>query len=187
MTAFRVVSFNVLANSYCSTSRYKYANPNVLEVTYRQQLLLKELQHLDADIIALQEVDFYMCRRRGDGGGDGNGDGDGDDILVRAGLRQQLHQRGYESHFLKRTGKKKDGLVTAWKKSVFQIDHPHPHPIEEVKFDDLASDATLLGLPISALAAVGSRFRRHHVGLIIRLRHLETNKIVLAANTRASF
>ncbi|XP_022103512.1 2',5'-phosphodiesterase 12-like [Acanthaster planci] len=58
---FRVVSYNILADMYADSdfSRdvlYPYCPKDVLDIDYREQLLLKELTGYNADIMCLQEV-----------------------------------------------------------------------------------------------------------------------------------
>ncbi|KAL3890920.1 hypothetical protein ACJMK2_003191 [Sinanodonta woodiana] len=64
---FRVVTYNILAEMYADSNYsrnvlFPYCPPHALEVSYRSQLLLKELMGYKSDIICLQEVDrkvFY--------------------------------------------------------------------------------------------------------------------------------
>ncbi|XP_034824735.1 2',5'-phosphodiesterase 12 [Maniola hyperantus] len=60
--SFRCVSYNILADLYCDSEHtrtilYPYCPPYALHIDYRKQLILKELQGYNADIICLQEVD----------------------------------------------------------------------------------------------------------------------------------
>ncbi|XP_014603536.1 PREDICTED: 2',5'-phosphodiesterase 12 [Polistes canadensis] len=60
--SFRVTSYNILAESYSSTTYSKenlfpYCPAYALEMNYRKQLILKELIGFNSDIICLQEVD----------------------------------------------------------------------------------------------------------------------------------
>ncbi|KAK3085717.1 hypothetical protein FSP39_007770 [Pinctada imbricata] len=59
---FRVVTYNILADCYADTeftktTLYPYCASYALSLDYRKQLLLKELQGYNADVICLQEVD----------------------------------------------------------------------------------------------------------------------------------
>lgn len=58
---FRVVSYNILADPYASTTfarevLYPYCNPEALNVDYRQCLVVSELLGYHADVMCLQEV-----------------------------------------------------------------------------------------------------------------------------------
>ena len=53
---FTVMSYNVLADVYCTTEMYGYAPPWALNWYFRRQNILKELIQMDADILCLQEV-----------------------------------------------------------------------------------------------------------------------------------
>ena len=53
---FTVMSYNVLADVYCTTEMYGYAPPWALSWYFRRQNILKELVQMDADVLCLQEV-----------------------------------------------------------------------------------------------------------------------------------
>ena len=58
---FRVVSYNILADPYASTTfarevLYPYCDPEALNVEYRQCLIVSELLGYHADVLCLQEV-----------------------------------------------------------------------------------------------------------------------------------
>ncbi|KAK2582431.1 hypothetical protein KPH14_004741 [Odynerus spinipes] len=60
--SFRVTSYNILADTYASTSYSKenlfpYCPEYALDMDYRKQLILKEILGFNSDIICLQEVD----------------------------------------------------------------------------------------------------------------------------------
>ena len=60
--ALRVVSFNILADCYCSSDfainqLFRCCDPTYLSLDYRLQLVGAELKAYDADIVCLQEVD----------------------------------------------------------------------------------------------------------------------------------
>jgi CCR4-NOT transcription complex subunit 6 len=54
---FKVLSYNILAESYASLDRYYYCPSWALDWNYRKQGILKELLSYDADILCLQEVE----------------------------------------------------------------------------------------------------------------------------------
>ncbi len=65
-TVVRVASYNTLAEIYATRTQYPYAPIWVLSWEYRRQLVVAELQRLDADILCLQEVqadhyDGFLC------------------------------------------------------------------------------------------------------------------------------
>jgi len=68
----RIVSYNILAETYSSTEyaknhMYHYIDPKYLMLEYRCQLVLSELIAIDADVICLQECDrkvfenYFKC------------------------------------------------------------------------------------------------------------------------------
>jgi len=54
---FRIMSFNILAETYATSERHSYVPCWALSGDYRKQRILKEILQLDADIICLQEVE----------------------------------------------------------------------------------------------------------------------------------
>ncbi|XP_014358348.2 2',5'-phosphodiesterase 12 isoform X1 [Papilio machaon] len=61
-SSFRCVSYNILADLYCDSDftrsvLHPYCPPYALQMDYRKQLILKELEGYNADIYCLQEVD----------------------------------------------------------------------------------------------------------------------------------
>lgn len=64
----RVVSYNILAQAYARTQTatrdmYPYCPASVLDYSYRQPLLGRELKRLDGDVVFLQECSFYTYRK----------------------------------------------------------------------------------------------------------------------------
>ncbi|XP_072743590.1 2',5'-phosphodiesterase 12 [Anoplolepis gracilipes] len=60
--SFRVISYNILADTYADSDfskdvLYPYCPQYALDMTYRKQLILKEIIGFNGDIICLQEVD----------------------------------------------------------------------------------------------------------------------------------
>ena len=56
ISAFSVVSYNILADCHTKPSYYPYRDPKYLEQDSRHGVLMAELKALDADIFCLQEV-----------------------------------------------------------------------------------------------------------------------------------
>jgi len=54
---FKVLTYNILAESYTSSANYFYCPSWALDWNYRKQGILKEILAYDADIICLQEVE----------------------------------------------------------------------------------------------------------------------------------
>jgi mRNA deadenylase 3'-5' endonuclease subunit Ccr4 len=109
----RVMSFNVLAQSLTSTTRFPYCNSQVLKWRHRRVSLIKEVLSLNADILCLQEVDNYH-----------------EWWLEKMGLA------GYDGVFFKKTSElRRDGVAIFYKRDLFQL-----FQTKEVKFDDLSSE-----------------------------------------------
>jgi mRNA deadenylase 3'-5' endonuclease subunit Ccr4 len=90
-TSVTIVSYNILAEAYTKPGYFPYAPQQVLDWSFRCNNLIKEMTELNADVLCLQEVDRYED------------------------LRNALHPLGYNSVFLRRTGRRKDGCATFFK------------------------------------------------------------------------
>ncbi|KAL6628137.1 hypothetical protein U3516DRAFT_621782 [Neocallimastix sp. 'constans'] len=56
---FMVMSYNILAPSYCTAEKFELTDPKYLDWEYRKKLILDEIAYYRADIICLQEVSPY--------------------------------------------------------------------------------------------------------------------------------
>jgi hypothetical protein len=84
--SFRVASYNVLADKYADGDwQFPYCTKAAIEAGYRSQLTLRELDFLAADVIAVQEMEFwrdsslftpYMTEKRVEGGRGGEEGGE---------------------------------------------------------------------------------------------------------------
>ena len=109
----RIMSFNVLAQSLTSTTRFPYCDRQVLKWRYRRVSLIKEMLSLNADILCLQEVDNYE-----------------EWWLEKMGLA------GYDGVYLQQTNEiRRDGVAIFYKRDLFQL-----FQTKEVRFDELSSD-----------------------------------------------
>ena len=109
----RILSFNVLAQSLTSTTRFPYCDRQVLKWRYRRVSLIKEVLSLNADILCLQEIDNYE-----------------EWWLDKMGLA------GYDGVYLKQTIEtRRDGVAIFYKRDLFQL-----FQTKEVRFDDLSSE-----------------------------------------------
>jgi len=55
-----VMSYNILAPSYCTAEKFELTNPKYLDWEYRKKLILDEIAYYRADIICLQVNYLYM-------------------------------------------------------------------------------------------------------------------------------
>ena len=96
---FRALSYNLLAD--CNADRARAA-PNLLSWSYRCPLLLQQLLNCEADILALQDVEFYEEH-----------------------WRTELNRAGFDTAFKRRTGASgtahREGVLIAWRRSLFQL------------------------------------------------------------------
>jgi len=115
---FSVATWNILANYYANPQFFdvpaKYLSPG-----FRKPVLLRDLTELNADILCLQEVDEYNEY-----------------------WKYHLMKWGYESIWAKRSGKRLDGCVIAYKKQKFQLGWEY-----KVEYDELAQELSLEDIP----------------------------------------
>jgi CCR4-NOT transcription complex subunit 6 len=110
----RVVSFNTLAQVYGKSSWFQHTDRRLMKWKARFEALTSYLTAIEADIMALQEVDNYAEQ-----------------------WEPWARDAGYASHYVRRTqaGKeKKDGSVVAWKRDAFSL-----VAAKAVHFNDLAN------------------------------------------------
>jgi CCR4-NOT transcription complex subunit 6 len=117
---FRVLTYNVLAEIYATRQMYPYCPIWALSWSFRRELLKRELQSYNADIICLQEVqgDHYKNF-----------------------FAPMMEEWGYEGWYLKKSREsmglegKVDGCALFYKRNRFILKERYP-----VDFNDLASD-----------------------------------------------
>ncbi|XP_046729439.1 protein angel homolog 2 isoform X2 [Silurus meridionalis] len=104
---FSVMSYNILSQELLLSNLYlyKHCNPHVLEWHHRFDNLLEELKRHAADIMCLQEVqeDHYQKQ-----------------------IKPSLEHLGYHCEYKRRTGRKLDGCMVAFKTSRFALSSAHP-------------------------------------------------------------
>lgn len=124
---FSIASYNVLAQNLLVENNYLYRNCDgkYLQWNIRKELLLSELKRLNPDILCLQEV---------------NEEHFGDFFLP------QLHRLGYSGFYKKRTGQRKDGCATFFKREKFdcQLIYPVEYLMPEVPLLDRDNVALVL-------------------------------------------
>ncbi|KAK4536381.1 hypothetical protein CDCA_CDCA08G2406 [Cyanidium caldarium] len=96
--SFRVVSYNTLAQAYVRSEYFPHCPRAELKFARRSSQLWRQLQALTADVLCLQEVDWY-----------------------ESGLSEHLHGAGYDSVFHRRTGQKRDGCCIAVRRERFAL------------------------------------------------------------------
>ncbi|OCT68175.1 protein angel homolog 1 isoform X2 [Xenopus laevis] len=99
---FSVISYNILSQDLADQNPelYQHCDPSILHWDYRWLNILQELQHWEADIICLQEVQQDHYREH---------------------VEPSLSAIGYSCHFKRRTGRKTDGCCTCYKTQRFLL------------------------------------------------------------------
>lgn len=118
---FRIVSYNILAELYATKQAYPYADSWVLSWPYRRALIMQELEHMQGDIVCLQEVqmdhfEMHLSPFMHEMGFDG---------LFKSKSRESMGQYG-----------KVDGCATFWKLAKFSMTEHYT-----IEFNDLARHA----------------------------------------------
>ena len=112
---FTALTYNILADMYCTRSQYGYAPARVLDWEYSKELLMEQLRKSEADIICLQEFDRYNYEEF---------------------FRTQLSYDGYKAFYAQKgraetmgdQGKSVDGCGTFWKEEKYVcLDTAHLH------------------------------------------------------------
>ncbi|KRY91657.1 Protein angel -like protein 2 [Trichinella pseudospiralis] len=98
---FSVCSYNVLSQTLITANKkmYRRCNPHYLEWTFRKNCLEKMIDEISADIYCLQEVDATDLKRW---------------------FVPYFYYRGYSTIY-KQKGDRPDGVLIAWKRSVFSM------------------------------------------------------------------
>ncbi len=97
--AFRVLSYNILADSYSNPKWFSQVAPEVMRWERRKLALIKKLKDLNADIICLQEVEEEAFAR----------------------FQLDLNRQGYLGVYAKKDHAKPDGCATFFKQDKLQF------------------------------------------------------------------
>lgn len=87
---FTVLTYNILADLYCTSQQFPSSETFSLQWQYRRQLILKELAMYDADIVCLQEVQSTSFHED---------------------LKPEMERRGFDTVFKKKTQVRTDALI----------------------------------------------------------------------------
>lgn len=124
---FRVATLNILASNLAKPMHFPYVMPEKLEWSHRRQVLMSQLDALNADIVCLQELSDYWTF-----------------------FREEMHMRGYESVYVKRpsinvstwSGEgKKDGCGVFFKRNAFEL-----VDCDSVNYNDVHDRVAMLAL-----------------------------------------
>lgn len=166
----RIVSYNILADVYAETkdalnTLFSYCKIDALAADYRKQLILRELEGYNADIICLQEVDAKLYNRC---------------------FRPFFNDSGFESEFYEKGGAREGTAVFFDTKKFKMIKSLH-----HVLSDDLEKSETLKDLydKVSTNEALLVRLRR--LGTTLQILVLESlvkpNELIVIGNTHLYF
>lgn len=126
-STFRVVSYNILADTYSKDEfaqkvLFPYCPPYALDISYRQQLLLKEIPGYNADLICLQECGFKLFQNN---------------------LQPALETMGFEGLMRCKAGEVPEGEATFFRKSKFALFSQHDIVLSEALLGDPAQAVVL--------------------------------------------
>lgn len=168
--AFRVVSYNILADLYADsdysrTHLFPYCPPYALKVDYRKQLYIKELLGYNADIMCLQEVDMKIFEY------------DLKPVLEdeSKGFRGVIAQKGSSG----------EGIATFFRTSRFDLIETYNLNIgEHIKSLDVFSE---LWTKIQSNEKLVERICERATTLQLNLLKMKNDKYILVANTHLYF
>ena len=126
-STFRVISYNILADTYAKDEfaqkmLYPYCPPYALDISYRQQLLLKEISGYSADLICLQECGLKLFQNN---------------------LNPALETMGFEGLLRCKAGEVPEGEATFFRKSKFALLSQHDVVLNESFLGDSAQAVVL--------------------------------------------
>lgn len=126
-STFRVVSYNILADNYAKDEfaqkvLFPYCPPYAMDISYRQQLLLKEIPGYNADLICLQECGFKLFQNN---------------------LQPALETMGFEGLMRCKGGEVPEGEATFFRKSKFALISQHDIILNEALLGDPAQAVVL--------------------------------------------
>ncbi|KAF8276789.1 putative Endonuclease/Exonuclease/phosphatase family [Trypanosoma cruzi] len=163
--AFRVVTYNVLHDEFCSTSAakrriYPFATDDILSLEYRQVRILQELLAYRADVICLQE-----CGEK----------------VYRQFFERILHHSGYDGRYTNKNGGVKEGCACFWKRTRFCMNETLVFPLNwttlQEDHPDLVARVSLYPEFREALEKVTS------IGALVLLKDLHTKEELIVGNT----
>ncbi|KAI5066267.1 hypothetical protein GOP47_0018891 [Adiantum capillus-veneris] len=128
VSSFRLVSYNILAQSYVKSAYFPHSPSPCLRWKVRSKALLERLLSFEADILCLQELDEFESFFKG-----------------------QLDSHGYSSIYVKRPGKKKDGCGIFYRSSRLSL-------VESavIQYNDLVPQSGESNVDPSTFAVVAS-------------------------------
>eukprot|EP00041_Stephanoeca_diplocostata_P015550 m.297136 g.297136 ORF g.297136 m.297136 type:complete len:513 (-) comp20076_c0_seq1:197-1735(-) len=164
-STFTVFCYNVLCSKYATRQLYSYCPPWALEWDYRKENILKELEHYNADIILLQEVEqseFYGY------------------------FQPELHQRGYEGVYRaksrartmgERDRKFVDGCAIFFRCAEFTL-----HQEMLVEFERLASS-----VGAGSQDMLNRVMPKDNIAVGVILKHVKTGKPMFVGNAHLTW
>jgi CCR4-NOT transcription complex subunit 6 len=165
-TSVRVVTYNILAQVYAKSAWFPWTPRALMKSKARRANVQKKLLALDADLMALQELDGYEPSEEND-----------------ARWKSWLREHGYESRYVQRTKKsnaKKDGSCVAWRASTFALEDSRNLEYNDIGYDlygrDDANDETNEN-------ESRRRYLRDCVGNLTLLRRIKDGALVVFAST----
>ena len=168
--SFRVISYNILADTYASGEfarkvLYPYCMDYVLDIGYRRQLLLKEIIGYNADILCLQECDSKVF----------------DCYLTHA-----LEVEGFVGLFCQKAGEVPEGEALFFRKKLFTLVSQHDIPF--TKALELECNNAIAKKLKGSEALLEKFMNRGQVGQIAVLRDLrDETRLICVVNTHLYF
>ncbi|ORC93613.1 2,5-phosphodiesterase [Trypanosoma theileri] len=163
--AFRVVTYNVLHDEFCSKGSakkriYPFATDEILSLDNRKVRIIQELLAYHADIICLQECGKSVFQQF---------------------FERTLRHQGYDGHYTNKNGGIREGCACFYKRSRFSLVEKHSFPLNwstlQEDHPDLAARIIFFPEFREALDNITS------IGTVLLLKDLHTNEKLLVGNT----
>jgi CCR4-NOT transcription complex subunit 6 len=163
-TSVRVITYNVLAQVYAKSAWFPWTPRALMKSKARRANLREKLLTLDADLMALQELDGYEPSEEND-----------------ARWKSWLSEHGYESRYVQRTktsNAKKDGSCVAWRASTFALEDSRSLEYNDIGYELYGRNDTS-----DANDEERRRYLRDCVGNLTLLRRIQDGALVVFAST----
>ncbi|RNF20509.1 2,5-phosphodiesterase [Trypanosoma conorhini] len=163
--AFRVVTYNVLHDEFCSTNAakrriYPFATDDILSLEYRQSRIVQELLAYKADVICLQE-----CGKK----------------VYQQFFERVLRHSGYDGRYTNKSGGVKEGCACFWRRTRFCMGEALDFPLN---LSTLQEDHPELGARVSLYPEFREALEHvTSIGALVLLRDLHTKEELLVGNT----
>ncbi|KAG8347649.1 hypothetical protein TRVL_01517 [Trypanosoma vivax] len=163
--AFRVVTYNVLHDEFCSSGAakrriYPFATDDILSLKYRQTRIVQELLAYNADLICMQECGMKVYKQ----------------FFARI-----LHHHGYVGCYTNKNGGVREGCACFWREDRFKLKEKHEFPLN---WSTIESDHPELASAMNPYAELKDALEHvTSIGVVLLLTDERVNQELVVGNT----